>query len=54
MSYSREWDSGKDWNQSDWNYQGNVHGRDGDDYYSADKRRKYNNYHVDQNLAIEK
>ncbi|KLO07384.1 hypothetical protein SCHPADRAFT_932471 [Schizopora paradoxa] len=44
MSYGREWDKGKDWNDED--YYGSTRGRaEDDDYgnYGEGKRRKYNN-----------
>ncbi|EJD02080.1 uncharacterized protein FOMMEDRAFT_168630 [Fomitiporia mediterranea MF3/22] len=41
MSYNREWDHGKSWDNA--GYRGYSRGRDEDDYYTEGKRRKYNN-----------
>lgn len=43
MSYSREWDEGKDWDRDDHSSRGYYHEREEDDHYSDGKRRKYNN-----------
>ena len=41
MSYNREWDQGKEWDDRD--YRVHTRGREDDEYYNDGKRRKYNN-----------